>query len=413
MRYFLLPAVAMMMAMSAAAQETQKLTITDTEKAVAIAAGNDFASDLYAKLKIEKGNIFFSPESLSQALAMTFAGARDTTASEMQTVLHLQMNSDYVPATMAELIKEKNARSASGAYTLQTANAIWVQKDYELLESYTRLLKDNYDAKASNVDFEKDAPSTADTINHWVEDKTQSRIKDLVSADALMGMRLVLTNAVYFKADWQNHFEKAATHEEDFYINPAQTSRAWMMQRTCDNCRYTENDALQVLAMPYKGGDIEMVVLLPRDKGGMDAFEQSLNPYVINQLLAELAQDVDVNIVFPRFRLETNYSLSKTLSALGMKAAFDPAHADFSGMTGRRDLFISDVIHKAFVEVDERGTEAAAATGVIMAPTSVPMQRITKQFRADHPFLFLIRDAKNGAIYFMGRMQDPSQPPSK
>lgn len=412
MRYFL-PALTMLIATQALAQEAPKLTITDTEKAVAVAAGNDFASDLYGKLKTEKGNIFFSPESLSQALAMTFAGAKDTTASEMQTVLHLQMNRDYVPATMAELIKEKNARSASGAYTFQTANAIWVQKDYELLESYTTLLKDNYDAKASNVDFEKDAPGAADTINKWVEGKTASRIKDLVSADALQGVRLVLTNAVYFKADWQDKFEKAATHEEDFYINPAQASRAWMMQRTCDNCKYAENETLQALAMPYKGGDIEMVVLLPRDKGGMDAFEQSLNPQVINKVLGELAQDVDVNIALPRFRLETQYSFSKILPALGMKTAFDPAHADFSGMTGKRDLFISDVIHKAFVEVDEQGTEAAAATAVIMAPTSVPVQRITKQFRADHPFIFMLRDAKNGAIYFMGRMQEPMQTAAK
>lgn len=407
MRY-VLPAVMMFVATHAIAQETpQKPVITDTEKAVAVAASNDFASDIYGQLKAEKGNIFFSPESLSQALAMTFAGAKDTTASEMQSVLHLQINADYVPAAMGELMKEKNARSASGAYTFQTANALWVQKDYTLLEPYTSLLKDNYDAQASNVDFEKEAPAAADTINSWVEGKTASKIKNLVSADALQGVRLVLTNAVYFKADWQDPFKKSATHEEDFYVNAAQVSRVQMMQRTCDNCKYAENDTLQALAMPYKGGDIEMVVLLPRDKSGLGPFEQVLSPHNINQVLAELKQEVDVDIALPRFKLESQYSFAKILPALGMKTAFDPARADFSGMTGGRDLFISDVIHKAFVEVDEQGTEAAAATAVIMAPTSMPVQRITKQFRADHPFIFLLRDTKNGAIYFMGRIQNP------
>ncbi len=405
MRY-ILPTLAMFVATQAIAQETPKSTITDTEKAVAIAAGNDFATDLYGKLKAEKGNVFFSPESLSQALAMTLAGAKDTTASEMQTVLHLQMSSDYIAATMSELIKEKNARSASGAYTLQTANAVWVQKDYELLPSYTSLLKDNYDANASNVDFEKDAPGAADTINRWVEGKTQSRIKDLVSANALTNVRLVLTNAVYFKADWQNPFEKSATHEEDFYVNPAQTSRAWMMRRTCNDCTYADNDILQAVAIPYKGGDIEMVVLLPRDRGGMDAFEQSLTPQMLNNVLGELKRGVHVDIALPRFRLESQYSFSKILPELGMKAAFDPEHADFSGMTGKRELYISDVVQKAFVEVDEQGTEAAAATAVMAGVSSVP---VVKEFRADHPFIFLLRDAKNGAIYFMGRMQEPMQ----
>lgn len=409
MKYTIAAALAVMAVTVHAEEEKQKPTITEAEKASIVGSGNDFASDMYGQLKTAKGNFFFSPESITQALAMTYAGARSETASEMQSALHFRMNNDYTHATLGELMRKKNTRSAAGNYIFHTANALWVQKGYELQESYLTLVNNNYEAKVSNLDFETDTQGAASTINQWVEEKTANKIRNLVSADVLSkDTRLVLTNAVYFKADWKKAFEKSATRQEDFYQNPAQNTKAMMMSRTCDDCKYAENENYQALALPYKGDDIEMVVFLPRDKNGLAAFEQALNPQTLRQGLEALATGVDVNVALPRFKLESQFSLAKTLPALGMKMAFDSARADFSGMTGKRDLFISDVIHKAFVEVDEVGTEAAAATAVVTGVTSVPMARPVKEFRADHPFVFLLRDAHSGAVYFMGRMENPA-----
>lgn len=385
------------------------LTITQAEKASIVGAGNDFTSDLFRQLRQAKGNLFFAPQSITEALSMTFAGARGQTANEMQSTLHFRMNTDYTHATLAALLKERNARTEKGGYVFRSVNALWVQRDYALDAAYLDFVKTSYGAGAQNVDFKTDPEGAATIINDWVEQQTDRKITQLVSADALgWDARLVLTNAVYFKADWKTPFEKSATVQEDFYQSPSQNAPAWMMYRKCSDCKYADNERYQVVALPYQGNDIELVALLPRDKNGLAALEQEMNPQTLREALDAAVAGEKVDVYLPRFRLESRFSLKEPLMAMGMKKAFDPSEADFSGMTGKRELFIQDVLHKAYVEVDEAGTEAAAATAVIMAPLSMPVQMDKKVFRADHPFLFFLRDAHTGTIYFMGRVENPT-----
>lgn len=383
------------------------ITITDAERTAVAAAGNDFTADLYSQLREQKGNIFFSPQSIMDALTMTLAGARGETADEMQAALRLHLKRDYIPPTFADLSKSRNEHTAKGGYKLQEANAIWVQQNFALQPDYVSLLSDSFGAQATNVDFQKDPELAAKAINDWVESKTQNTIHNLVTTDALgPATRLVLTNAIYFKANWLDAFKKGDTKQEEFFLNPGQSATAAMMHQLCKSCRYAENDRYQTLSLPYTGGDLEMVVILPRDKNGIDALEQSLSPQELKQAMEALVIEQEVNVALPKFRAEYMTELGATLRKMGMNAAFNGDIADFSGITGKKELFISEVIHKAFVDVDETGTEASAATAVIMMPTSAMISE-PKNFTADHPFIYLIRDTHNGIIYFIGRMVNP------
>ncbi|MHC4982172.1 MAG: serpin family protein [Planctomycetota bacterium] len=403
-------------------------------------ASNGFAYALYKELGEKEGNLFFSPSSVHMALAMTYAGARGLTGLEMYGVLHLPVwhvprppeprtgGDVQSPAVLVETVAQESVPAAykallsqlepgkDAAYTLHVANALWGQKGYPWLKDFLKVTRDNYGAGLREVDFAKDTEAARETINEWVEEQTKEKIKELLEKGVLKGeTRLVLTNAIYFKGDWQRKFDEKNTRDEEFKVSRDKKVVVPMMRQTA-SFAYAEASDAQILKLPYAGGELSMVVLLPKEKAGLPALEKSLagGPVMIGQRstgdmivsawLEEL-RERQVDVRLPRFRLETCYYLKEPLSAMGMPDAFDPEKADFSGMNGRKDLFISAVVHKAFVEVNEEGTEAAAATGVAISVTSVQPQ--PPVFRADHPFLFLIRHEKTGTILFMGRVMNP------
>ncbi len=365
-------------------------------------ANNQFAFELYSKLKeSEDGNIFFSPYSISTCLAMVYEGARGQTAEEIQGVFHFPINDSERRPNFASIYNTLN--KAGKPYQLSTANALWAQQDYIFLDEYFQTVEEYYGGKVANMDFVTQTEQSRQTINTWVEEQTNNRIKDLLPEGSITAItRLVLTNAIYFKGDWIYQFDRQSTRESDFKITPDNVVRVPMMYLENDDARfnYTETDDLQVLELPYKGDDLSMLILLPKKN------LESIGPLTAEKLTEyrEMLSEEEVTIYLPKFEFNTKYSLSHTLKQMGMPTAFSEA-ADFSGMTGQRDLFIGFVIHQAFVKVDEEGTEAAAATGAGMIMSLPPQPKI---FRADHPFIFLIQEKTTGNILFFGRVVDPS-----
>jgi len=374
--------------------------ISDTSAVVD--ANNEFALDLYRELKDSEENIFYSPWSLSTALAMTYEGARSRTADEMQEVLHIPEDDENRRGSFKKIQDEINREGKD--YELYTANALWPQKDYPFLESYMNVIRTYYDGEVTNLDYITETEKSRQTINSWVEDKTKDKIKDLIPPGVLDPLtRLVLTNAIYFKGVWVKQFNENDTQEQDFLVSPEKTVRVPMMSLTGEEARfnYTETEEVQVLELPYEGEGVSMLVILPKEDT-LDSVEESLSMGKLSQWKSNL-QEQEVHVFLPRFKLETKYFLPETLKEMGMLTAFTE-NADFSGMDGTRDLFISNVIHQAFVEVNEEGTEAAAATAVVMA-RGRPRYKV---FRADHPFIFIIQDKKTGNILFLGRLKDPA-----
>jgi serpin B len=293
---------------------------------------------------------------------------------------------------------------------LRVADALWAQQDAKFLPGYLSLMQSGYSADFHRVDFKTQPEAIRGTINHWVEQQTNNRIQNLIGPGVLTtATRLVLTNAIYFKGTWRDPFEKASTQDGEFHLSAAQTATVPLMHRTGAGFRYYDAGTFQALEIPYKGDDLAMVVLLPKQNDGLPALEQQFTATAAPEWIAKLNPAGKVILTFPRFTMTQQFELSGTLAAMGMPRAFTPA-ADFSGMTGRPEFSISAAIHKAFIDVNEEGTEAAAATSIVMR--AMAMRAATPEpppivFRADHPFLFLIRDTKTGAILFMGRVEDP------
>ncbi len=364
-------------------------------------AANQFCLELYARLAAERENIFFSPYSIWTALAMTYEGARAQTATEMQQTLHMPADDETRRTSIKTLLETINASCAE--YELNTANALWAQHDHPFLQEYMNIITEYYMGKLTNLDFVTDTEGARKAINDWVAEKTQQKIKDLIPPGALTAMtRLVLTNAIYFKATWQQQFEETQTVQQPFFISPQDSVIVPMMNMAGARFPYTETPDLQVLELPYSGDSLAMLIMLPR-KHEVAALERMLDTLLVSSWINNLAPQ-KVNLSMPRFQLETKYTLNTILSDMGMKNAFS-TQADFSGMDGKGSLFISKIIHQAFVEVNEEGTEAAAATGVMM---ETAIARPGPEFRCDHPFIFLIRDKRTRAILFMGRVNDPS-----
>ncbi|MFH2020922.1 MAG: serpin family protein [archaeon] len=363
-------------------------------------ANNQFGMDLYSVLKNQTDdNIFFSPYSISTALAMTYEGSDGITAEEIQKVFHFPVHTSLRPAN-ARIYNEINKNKKD---QLSTANALWAQKDYSFLPEYFDTIDKYYGGKVTNLDFAGDTENSRLTINKWVEDRTKEKIKDLLPEGAIdSSTALVLTNAIYFKGTWILQFDKSRTKETDFFISDKEPIKTQMMTVSGDKSRfkYMENDILQMIELPYEGGDISMIILLPKED--LNHMESELN-YENIQLWMEDMEETKIDVYLPKFKFETKYFMAETLAMMGMPSAFSPGTADFSKMTGSKDLYISKVIHQAYVDVNEEGTEAAAATAVIMAKTSAFMKNI---FRADHPFIFFIQD-KTGNILFFGRVADP------
>ncbi len=372
-----------------------------------VAGNTQFALDLYGRLKSGDGNLFFSPCSISTCLSMTWAGARGSTASQMAHALHLDGNPALVHSQFAELQKQLNAIQEKKKVALNIANGLWAQQDRHFLPAYFKIARDDYGAQVHQADFRTAAEPTRLEINNWVSIMTSDRIKDLIPPDAVNAdTRLVLVNAIYFKGRWSEPFKKNETRPAPFKMESGQEVTASFMHDT-QSFGYAETNGLQLLELTYAGGDLSMVVLLPAETGSFKKFEDSLTADKLSLWLCEL-HDQHVEVFLPKFKLTEQFSLNDTLAAMGMTDAFTPS-ADFSGMDGSRDLFISAVVHKAFVEVNEEGTEAAAATGVTAVASAVMEPVNVSIFRADHPFVFLIRDVHSGSILFLGRVTDPKK----
>jgi serpin B len=382
-----------------------------------VAAGNQFAVDLYRRLDREQPgkNLFFSPTSISLALAMAAAGARGQTQAEMAKTLRLDANLAASHAYYRKLLDGWNAAGEKRPYQLRVANRLWGQKGYPIRPEFLELTRQEYGAEMTLLDFVQ-AQAASQEINQWVEKQTNDKIKDLIEPQALRDARLVLTNAIYFKGDWGNRFDKKNTREEDFTVAAEKKANVPLMQQK--NVKvplmqqktvfgYKEEETLQVLEMPYAGQELSMVVLLPKSIDGLPDLEKAISMERLAGLLSELPT-CEVITFLPKFKLETSFALASTLEALGMKLAFSE-QADFSGISGKEDLFISAVVHKAYVDVNEEGTEAAAATAAVCKAEVTPGEPSIPVFRADHPFLFLIRDTRTGAILFLGRVEDPSR----
>ncbi len=375
----------------------------------ALVLGNTaFALDIYTQLKAQDGNLFFSPYSISSALSMTYAGARGETAAQMEKVLHFAPESGETHAAFEALQERLEAVQAQGAVQLAVANSLWPQKDYPFLPEFLEMVKARYDAGITPLDFAGDTEGARTTINGWVEEKTREKIRDLIAQGNLDPLtRLVLVNAIYFKGSWASRFDAARTEEADFHVAVDSTVKVPMMAQT-RKYSYAEMDDGQVLKLPYEGGDLSMLVVLPREKDGLAALEAGLSLERLAEWTSQLAER-EVRVLLPKFKLTWGAAeLNRNLMALGMTDAFDDKRADFSGMDGRMGwLYIGLVLHKAFVEVNEEGTEAAAATAVVMKYRSI--SKPPPEFRADHPFLFLIQEEETGAILFLGRVADPSK----
>ncbi|MCK5476129.1 MAG: serpin family protein [Candidatus Pacebacteria bacterium] len=374
-----------------------------------IGANNQFAFDLYSEYKEEKGNIFFSPYSISTALIMTYEGAMGKTAEEIQAVLRIPKDDKIRRLESAKIYNQINKNNDD--YKLSTANALWAQKDYVFLKEYINNIEKYYGGKTINLNFITETETSRLIINDWIEDRTNDKIKDLIPMGALDSRtRLVLTNAIYFKGTWVLQFDKKDTKDESFKTDLGQTIKVPMMKLIGDNAKfnYAEVDKTQILELPYEGEDLSMLLVLPKE----DNFKRLERLISAEKLFdwrgALKKQRVDVYI--PKFKFETKYFMAETLKEMGISDAFVFGSANFSRMDGTRNLYISDVIHQAFVEVNEEGTEAAAATAVIMTWGSVGGEKaITPVFRADHPFIFVIQQKETGNILFIGRVSNPNK----
>jgi len=390
--------------------EKQRVTSPDVDEAdlaILVEGNSAFAFNLYQALINGDDNFFYSPYSISLALAMTYAGARDETAQQMADTLHFNLSQACLHSAFNSLDLELSERGqgAKGkdgeGFRLNVVNAIWGQKDYQFLATFLDTLAENYGAGLRLLDFINAPEESRLTINNWVSDQTEGRIEDLIPQDLISAAtRLVLTNAIYFNAAWRYPFNDDMTEDGPFYPLDGGEVIVPMMKQT-ESFGYTEDDGYQAVELEYDGGELSMIILLPQIDQ-FEMFEASLDAHLVDAIVKNL-EPRRVALTMPRFEFESSFSLGETLAAMGMPDAF--SNADFSGMTGNRDLFISDVVHKAFVSVDEEGTEAAAATAVIM-PTSAPQGAIV-EVTIDRPFIFLIRDIETGAILFVGCVVNP------
>ncbi|MBI5878306.1 MAG: serpin family protein [Chloroflexi bacterium] len=370
-----------------------------------------FATNLYAQLRAKPGgNLLFSPHSVSSALAMTYAGALGNTSAEMAAALRYGLPADRLHAAFNSLDLELAARGqgAQGkdgkGFRLKTVNALWGQSGYKFLPGFLDVLAQNYGAGLRVLDFQKAPEPSRQTINQWVSEQTEKRIPELIGQGVIdPSTVLVLTNAIYFNAAWADQFDAKSTRLDQFTLLDGKTADAQFMRRT-GNYRYASSDAWQAVELPYDGRELAMLVLLPAP-GKFDDVESAL-PAALDGALNGM-KPASVFVSLPRWKFETSYGLSVPLQALGMKDAFSAGKADFSGMDGTRSLFIGAVIHKAFIAVDEAGTEAAAATAVVM-PAAGAAGPQPVEFRANRPFVFAIRDLKTGAVLFIGRVLNPA-----
>jgi serpin B len=421
-----------------------------------------FALELYAHLAKREGNLCFSPVGISSALSMPYAGARGQTALQMAKALHFSLSADRLLPAFAAMVQDRTPgrpraeeyaglsdgqrkdprvikhvqdlialESKATTQPFSMANGLWVQKDYHFQSDFLRLTRNYHSAGLQEVDFVNARDQARQTINQWVEKQTKGRIKGAIKADALdADTRLLLTTAIHFKATWLLPFNERSTNKAAFFKTPEDKVQVPMMQHGKERFRYLDGGTFQALELPYAdhnppkeaaleiallkhelklpraGGRYSMVLFLPKKLDGLPAFEKMLTAHNLTAWLGRLTT-TDVYVSLPRFKLAAEYRLHESLAAMGMTSAFEPKEADFSGMTGKRDLFLAAMVHQVSVDVNEEGTEAGAMIAQYFRLLSEDFAEPPK-FRADHPFVFLIRDNRSGGVLFLGRVLDPS-----
>jgi serpin B len=415
-----------------------RLNAADSD--VAATATNQLAVDLHRQLATASpsggglatgsDNLCVSPYSIESALAMTFAGADGETRTEMARVLHFPSDGDAVPTSFASLqhsLEEMSAKTvtiseqlkkeggSSEPIALTIANRLFAQKGYAFRDSFLALMKQNFGAAFEPMDFVHDSSGATQHINKWVADQTRDRIRDLIPAGALdETTRLVLANAIYLKAPWANPFFDGATRPEPFHIHGKAPVDVSMMRKEDKNFGYRKRDGFTAVSLPYVGGELQFLVLLPDDVNGLHALESKLTSELLAQCAKLETRDVDLSL--PKFKFEPpSIALAKTFKALGMKTAFNHpvGSANFDRMAPRKPndyLYISQIFHKTFIAVDEKGTEAAAATAVAMFATSAPMRNTPPppiEVKVDRPFVYAIQHVSSGVCLFLGRVTDP------
>lgn len=380
---------------------------------------NDFSFALFQELKEKKDNLFFSPYSISTALAMTYTGARGQTRKEMAEVLHFPLDQHKLHPILSQIQLKLNSIEEKGYIKLNIANSLWIQEGYHLRNEFVNVNKEYYNSELKFVDFLYHPEEAKTDINTWVEEKTNDKIKNLIGVGVLNPTtRLVLCNAIYLKSPWANQFDINDTKKAPFHLTSQENIQIDMMNQI-EDFRYKDFDTFSSLELPYTSMDesfrgyheLSMIIFLPKKIDGLDKFEEGLNGSNVEQWINELMaiHPVEIIVSMPKFTTTSEFELANTLSEMGMPSAFRPGTADFSGMTGTKELFLDKAIHKAYVDINEKGTEAAAATALIMELGIAPDKPKPKKFIVDHPFIFLIRDNQTGSILFIGRIFDPTK----
>ncbi|XP_050395818.1 leukocyte elastase inhibitor [Patella vulgata] len=349
-------------------------------------------------------NLFVSPFSIQTAMAMLHLGTRNNSKAEVEKVLYFDF--DSVHGSLGEYLQILNQKQSS--YALSSANRVFINNKYKFLEEYLQTLQATYKAEAQTCDFISNAEGEKEKINKWVEGETNSKIKDLIPSGVLNPLTaMVLVNAIYFKGNWENQFEVRNTLPRMFRVDSSKHVEVLMMTME-KKFKFGQSDDLDcsILELPYVKKDLSMVLLLPQKIDGVTSLVNNLTPSKLSKLMKEM-KEVKVDIALPKFKLEADLNLKEVLINLGLSDIFDTSKADLSGIDGTRELYVSDAIHKAFVEVNEEGTEAAAATVMVMQLLCL---EILPKFHADHPFLFFIRDNRKDMILFWGKLQTPDGP---
>jgi serpin B len=391
---------------------SKKALITDVNDMNAVVSGNiDFALSLFDRLKDDenaiapKGNLFFSPYSISNALAIVYGGTRGQTKEQIAAALHFTLPDQNFYSAFDMLQKQPFQNDMSRGYQLLLANALWYQKGEPFLKDFLDLTQNYYGGGLNQLDFVNETEKSRQKINSWIEEKTKDKIKDLILPNGInKETTMVLTNAIYFKGEWKTKFSWWKTKDADFTVSANKKVKVPLMHiKEKFNCCSDANS--QVLELPYKNDEISMLVILPKDTEGIKKVENAISAEYLKYLLSKMKLR-EVDAYFPKFKMTWGtFCLNKILSELGMPDAFNPGQADFSGINGKKDLWISVIFHKAFIEVNEKGTEATAAMSVGLSRAKT----FPFVFRADHPFIFLIKDNRSGSILFMGRVMNPTE----
>lgn len=378
---------------------------------ILVNGNTSFGINLYQDVKQGNENLIFSPYSISVALAMAQAGAKEKTLQQMNDVLRFSLPVEDLHPAINALQLELNKREINDYeegkkdFELSIVNSIWGEKTYTFLPEYLDLLAKNYGAGLRLADFIQQPDASRKEINQWVSDRTNDRIKDLLPENSITELtRLVLTNAIYFKASWLHQFEPGMTQNGVFTLLGGEDVQVPMMHQT-ETFGYASQDGYQLISLPYEGNKLSMLIILP-DENNFTQVEEAMSGLDFQNLVSAISY-TQLDLSMPKFKIESSIGLADQLDAMGMKDAFSPGIADFSGMDGTHDLYISAVQHKAFIEVDETGTEAAAATAVVVGIESMPNDEPLK-VNIDRPFVFMIIDNKTGSVLFLGRVINPA-----